>query len=83
MRPGDVRYWHLADIASALHMSAIGGKADMGLMHCKCLLLGVKRTWLPQRKMSFACFLAFVHVYFLLFGFLSERILLPPVNHGL
>jgi hypothetical protein len=25
----DVRYWHKADIASALHMSAFGGKADM------------------------------------------------------
>ena len=26
----DVRLWHKADIASALHMSAFGGKADMG-----------------------------------------------------
>ena len=26
---GDVRYWHKADMASALHMSAFGGKADM------------------------------------------------------
>ena len=25
----DVRYWHKADIASAPHMSAFGGKADM------------------------------------------------------
>ena len=25
----NVRYWHLADIDSALHMSALGGKADM------------------------------------------------------
>ena len=25
----NVRYWHIADIRSALHMSAIGGKADM------------------------------------------------------
>ena len=26
---GHVRYWHLADIVSAPHMSAFGGKADM------------------------------------------------------
>ena len=25
----DVRYWHKADMASALHMSAFGDKADM------------------------------------------------------
>ena len=25
----NVRYWHKADMASALHMSAFGGKADM------------------------------------------------------
>ena len=25
----DVRFWHLADMPIALHMSAIGGKADM------------------------------------------------------
>ena len=25
----DVRYWHLADMSSAPHMSAFGGKADM------------------------------------------------------
>ena len=29
MRRRDVRYWHKADIACALHMSAFGGKADM------------------------------------------------------
>ena len=27
----DVRYWHIADIRVALHMSAIGGKADITL----------------------------------------------------
>ena len=26
----DVRYWHKADIPFAPHMSAFGGKADMG-----------------------------------------------------
>ena len=25
----NVRYWHLADMPSALHMSAFGGKADI------------------------------------------------------
>ena len=25
----DVRYWHIADMGRALHMSAFGGKADM------------------------------------------------------
>ena len=25
----DVRYWHKADMASAPHMSAFGGKADI------------------------------------------------------
>ena len=25
----NVRYWHKADMRSALHMSAFGGKADM------------------------------------------------------
>ena len=29
MKRRDVRYWHKADIPSALHMSAFGGKADM------------------------------------------------------
>ena len=29
MNQCDVRYWHLADIAFALHMSAFGGKADV------------------------------------------------------
>ena len=28
-KPKQVRLWHLADIACALHMSAVGGKADM------------------------------------------------------
>ena len=27
----DVGYWHIADIAALQLMSAIGGKADMGL----------------------------------------------------
>ena len=27
---GNVRFWHKADIPSALHMSAFGGKADIG-----------------------------------------------------
>ena len=26
----NVRYWHKADMPSALHMSAFGGKADIG-----------------------------------------------------
>ena len=34
----NVRYWHLADMASALHMSAFGGKADI-LFYWKCLRL--------------------------------------------
>ena len=29
MRRPDVRYWHKADMPSALQMSAFGGKADM------------------------------------------------------
>ena len=29
MRPRDVRYWHLADILVAPHMSAFEGKADV------------------------------------------------------
>src|SRR5262249_510746 len=40
--------------ASALHMSAFGGKADMALGRCLLLrsLLGAKRTWVGALHMS-------------------------------
>jgi DNA-binding GntR family transcriptional regulator len=34
----NIRYWHLADIASTLHMSAIGGTADMAVCAAAHLL---------------------------------------------
>ena len=37
--PNHVRYWHKADMPSALHMSAFGGKADMASCTATCPLL--------------------------------------------
>ena len=42
---GNVRYWHKADISSALHMSAFGGKADIGLLRCTLSAFYLKRTF--------------------------------------
>ena len=48
----DVRNWHLADMASAPHMSAFGGKADMTFcMHMSAF--DPKRTWRVPYRDSF------------------------------
>ena len=44
MNGGDVRYWHIADIDCALHMSAFGGKADMTFMQLHMSAYDPKRT---------------------------------------
>ena len=46
-RKPHVRYWPLATLVFALHMSAFGGKADMIVCGSPLSwsLLGVKRTW--------------------------------------
>ena len=48
----NVRFWHLADIQVALHMSAFGGKADMTFCGNSLLrsLFGGKRTYLLRCK---------------------------------
>ena len=35
----NVRFWHLADMACALQMSAIGAKGGRDILHCKFLLM--------------------------------------------
>ena len=40
----NVRYWHLADMPSAPHMSAIGGKADMRTSKCPLMTQSGRQT---------------------------------------
>ena len=46
----NVRYWHLADMASSPHMSAFGGRADMTFLRCTCLLGGRLAASLYYRR---------------------------------
>ena len=41
--------------ASALHMSAFGGKADMRFVHCKCPLIGPKADIAPTKELALGC----------------------------
>ena len=51
-----VRYWHLADMPVAPHMSAIGGKADMARTSRNARFWGYRQVALPNSTAIFVVF---------------------------